>query len=161
MEGFDALNLVAIPRDQNFKEDELVVVASTLQLSQDLIKGNITVEVVFRPSVPDNVDHWQIFDDDKQVIKFLNHMQEFSEFHINEEEEGCNYIENGHKVNPVPRGLVSQEQLFDRKYGHKHEETRIKPGNHFEFNIGTNEEPRMVKVGKSTPEEEKKEIINY
>jgi hypothetical protein len=51
------------------------VVASTLQLSQDLIREKITIESIFRPSVPDNVDYWQIFDDDKQVIKFLNNMQ--------------------------------------------------------------------------------------
>jgi hypothetical protein len=98
MECFDALNLIVIPRDQNFKADELVVVASTLQLSQDLIKGNITVEVIFRLSVPDNVNHWQIFDDEKQVIKFLNRMQECFEFHINEKEEGCNYTENDHSL---------------------------------------------------------------
>jgi hypothetical protein len=125
-----------------------------------LIKENIIVEVIFRPSVPDNMDHWQIFDDDNQVIKFLNHIQEFSEFHVNEKEEGCNYTENDYKVNPVPRGLVAQEKLFDRQDGHKpKEETGIKPSDHFEVNIGTDEEPRMVKVGKSTPTEERKEII--
>jgi hypothetical protein len=114
MESFDTLDLVSIPRDQNFKADELVVVASTLKLSQELINGNIIVEVIFRPLVPDNVDHWKIFDDDKQVIKFVNNIQEFSYFHISEKEEGCNYTENDQKINPVPRGLVAQEQLFDR-----------------------------------------------
>jgi ribonuclease HI len=160
MESLDALNLIAIPREQNSKADELVVVASTLQLSHDLIKENISVEVIFRPSVPNNMDHWKIFDDDKQVIRFLNHMQEFSEFHVNEKEEGCNYTENDNKVNPVPRRLIAQEKLFDRQDGHKpKEETGIKPGDHFEVNIGTDKEPRMVKVGKSTPIEERKEII--
>jgi hypothetical protein len=150
MENFDALDLVAIPRDHNFKADELAVVASTLQLSQDLMDGNVKVEVIFRPSVPDNVDHWQIFDDDKQVIKFLNNIQEFSDFHTSEKEEGCNYTKNDQKINPVPRSLVAQEQLFDREDGHKpKEETGTKPGDHIEVNIGSNEEPRMVKVGKT------------
>jgi hypothetical protein len=119
MENFDALDLVAIPRDQNLKADELPVVASTLQLSQDLMDGNVKVEVIFRRSVSDNVDHWQIFDDDKQVIKFLNNIQEFSDFHTSEKEEGCNYTKNDQKINPVPRSLVAQEQLFDREDGHK------------------------------------------
>ena len=89
----------------------------------------------------------------------MNNIQEFSDFHTSEK-EGCNYTENDHKINPVPRGLVSQEHLFDREKGHKpKEEIGIKPVNHFEVNIGTNEEPRMVKVGKSTPKEERKEII--
>jgi hypothetical protein len=87
-------------------------------------------------------------------------MQEFSKFHVNEKEEGCNYTENDYKVNLVPRGLVAQEKLFDRQDGHKpKKETSIKPSDHLEVNIGTKEEPRMVKVGKSTPIEEIKEII--
>ena len=44
------------------------------------------MEVIFRPSVPDNVDNGQVFDDDKQVIKFLNNVEEFPGFHISEEE---------------------------------------------------------------------------
>jgi hypothetical protein len=59
------LNLIAIRRELNSKVDELVVVASTLQLSHDLIKENISMEVIFRPSVPNNMDRWQILCDDK------------------------------------------------------------------------------------------------
>jgi hypothetical protein len=56
--------------------------------------------------------------------------------------------------------LLHKKNLFDRQDGHKpKEETGIKPCDHFEVNIGTDEEPRMVKVGKSTPIEERKEII--
>jgi hypothetical protein len=106
------------------------------------------------------MDHWQIFDNDKQVIRFLNHMQEFFEFHVNEKEEGCNYTENDYKINLVPIGLIAQERSFDRQDGHKpKEKTGKKPSDHFEVNIGIDEEPRMVKVGKSTPIEERKEII--
>jgi ribonuclease HI len=119
MESFDVLNLIVVPRDQNFKVDELDLVASTLQLSQDLIKENITIKVIFMPLVPDNMDHWKIFDDYKQFIKLLNHMQEFFEFHNNEKEEQCNYIEYDHKINPILRGLVSQEKLFEKQDGHK------------------------------------------
>jgi ribonuclease HI len=61
MESFDVLNLIVAPRDQNFKVDELDLVSSSLQLSQDLIKENITVEFIFRPLVPDNMDQQQIF----------------------------------------------------------------------------------------------------
>jgi ribonuclease HI len=78
----DALNLSVTPREQNSKVDELAVVASTLQRLDSLIDENISVEVIFRPSVPDNLKHWQVFDDDKQVIKFLTHMHEFSDLGI-------------------------------------------------------------------------------
>jgi hypothetical protein len=57
MNDLDAIELIVIPREQNSKEDELAVAASTLQLPDSLIDENISVEVIFRPSVPNNVDH--------------------------------------------------------------------------------------------------------
>ena len=59
------LNLIVIPRENNSKADELAVAASTLQLPDSLIDENISVEVIFRPSVPDNMNHWEVFDHDK------------------------------------------------------------------------------------------------
>jgi hypothetical protein len=84
------------------------------------------------------MDHWQIFDDDKQAIRFLTQIQEFSEFHINDKEEGCNYTDNDNKANLVPGGLVAQEKIFYRQNGHKHkEESNEKPYDHLEVNIGS------------------------
>ena len=65
MEHFDALDLEAIPREENSLADELAVAATTFQLSDELIKDKIKMEVIFRPSVPDNSEHWQVFDDEK------------------------------------------------------------------------------------------------
>jgi ribonuclease HI len=156
----DALKLIAIPIEQNSKADELAVVASILHLSDNLIDENISVELIFRPSVPDNMNHWQVFDDDKQVIKFLTHMHEFSDFGISVREEGCNYTRDDDKLNPVPRQVVTQEKTFDRQDGHKwKEESKEKLCDHLEVNIGSEQEPRMIKVGKTTPIEERKEIV--
>jgi hypothetical protein len=110
----DALNLIAIPREHNYKANELAIAASTLQLSDNLIDENISVEVIFRPLVPDNMNHWQVFDDDKQVIKFLTHMHEFFDFGINVKEEGCNYTGDDDKLKTVPRRVVTLEKSFDR-----------------------------------------------
>jgi hypothetical protein len=122
IEDLDALNLIAIPREQNSKADELAVAASTLSLPDSLIDENISVEVIFRPSVPDNMNHWQVFDDDKQVIKFLTHMHEFSDFGINTIKEGCNYTGNVDNVKTPPRRVVSLERDFDKLDGHKQRE---------------------------------------
>jgi hypothetical protein len=101
MNDLDAIDLIVIPREHNSKADELVVAASTLQLPDSLIDGNISVEVIFRPFVPNNVDHWQVFDDDKQVIKFLTHMHKFSDLGISIKKEGCYYTEIDDEVNAV------------------------------------------------------------
>ena len=82
MEHFDALNLEAIPRELNSSADELAVAATTFQLSDELINDKIKMEVIFRPSVPDNSEHWQVFNDEKQVVRFLNSLDEFEDFRI-------------------------------------------------------------------------------
>ena len=48
MEDLDALNLIAIPREQNYKEDELAVAASTLQLSHDLIQESNGLFIIIK-----------------------------------------------------------------------------------------------------------------
>ena len=88
MEHFDALDLEAIPREQNSLADELAVAATTFQLSDELINDEIKMEVMFRPSIPDNSEHWQVFNDEKQVIRFLNSLDEFEGFRIDSEEDG-------------------------------------------------------------------------
>jgi hypothetical protein len=57
IELFDAIDLISIPRDQNNLANILAVASSTLQPSEDLIKGKGKLEIIFIPSVPDNFDH--------------------------------------------------------------------------------------------------------
>jgi ribonuclease HI len=160
LNDLDAFNLIAIPKEQNAKTDELTVAASTLQLPDGLADENILVEVIFRPSVPNNVDDWQVFDDDKQMIKFLTYMHEFSDLDINIKEEGCNYAGNDDKMKTPPRRVVSLERDFGRQDGHKQKEELEKNlCDHLDINIGTSEEPRMVKIGKTTPIEERIQIV--
>ena len=72
------------------------------------------MEVMFRPSVPDNVDHWQVFDNDKKVINFLNILHEFAGFRVDCKEEGRHFLLCDLQVNPTCRNIVALEQLFDR-----------------------------------------------
>jgi hypothetical protein len=41
------------------------------------------MEVVFRPSVPDNLEHWKVFDDDAQILRFMQGTKEFSDSQVN------------------------------------------------------------------------------
>ena len=68
MEYFSALYLMAVPRLENIKAGKLAVAASTLEFTEELIKGNGKFKINFRPSVPGNLNHWQVFKDDKQII---------------------------------------------------------------------------------------------
>ena len=77
MEFFDSLNIEAIPRDQNSVADKLAVSVSTLQPSDEMLEGDCPLEINFRHSVPDNVEHWQVFKDDKQILRFIHNDDEF------------------------------------------------------------------------------------
>jgi hypothetical protein len=84
------------------------------------------VEIKYRPSVLDNVKHWKVFEDDLEIEKFLQSVDEFSALHIDQDldlegdphpEVFLNEIAN-HQIiqlprNHIPRGLVPLERLFD------------------------------------------------
>ena len=38
-----------------------------------------------RPTIPDNVGYWQVFDDDKQINRFMQMSDEFENIQIDEE----------------------------------------------------------------------------
>jgi hypothetical protein len=81
MKSFDEFSIEAIPREENSMEDALVVSASTLQPCEEILPYK--VEVNFRPSIPDNLEHWQVFYDEKKILWFLQNEGEFSETQIN------------------------------------------------------------------------------
>jgi hypothetical protein len=81
MEWFESLSLKEELRMFNEKADALVLATSTLQPCRDLLEGG-KLEIIFRPSIPNNVKHWQVFDDNAQIIRFVNNLQEFVENEI-------------------------------------------------------------------------------
>jgi hypothetical protein len=48
-------------------------------------KFRYDVEVKYRLSIPNNVKHWKVFEDDFEIIRFLETVEEFSEMHIDQD----------------------------------------------------------------------------
>ena len=63
---FNAFNINAIPRLQNVATDLLATFASILVLNNN----KFSIELIFRPLVPDNIKNMRVFNDDEQIIKF-------------------------------------------------------------------------------------------
>ena len=130
---FDGYFVVAIPRDENTQADALAVAASTFKIPT-IPQLKYEVEVLYRPSIPNNVHHWQFFEDNEQVKRFLKIVDEFAATQIDTENQNLkipevpviedlpdeNLLNNivGHKVlqlkgNFIPNGLIPLEKIFD------------------------------------------------
>jgi hypothetical protein len=78
---FSAFNISFVPREDNTLADSLAVSASLFRIPLPL-KINCGVKIRYRPSIPDNVKHWKVFEDDLEIEKFLQSVDEFSALHI-------------------------------------------------------------------------------
>jgi hypothetical protein len=87
LKGFSEYDLTAIPKEQNQIVDALATSASVFKIPI-LPDKRYEIEVKHRPTVPDNIRHWQVFDDDKQVERFLPMSNEFTNTNIDGEYYG-------------------------------------------------------------------------
>jgi ribonuclease HI len=65
MNKFSAFNINSIPRLNNSEADLLANVASKLFPAEGLSPDAFSVELLFRPSIPDNIMNWRVFDNDQ------------------------------------------------------------------------------------------------
>jgi ribonuclease HI len=164
-------NISFVPREENVMVDSLVVSASNFKIPLPP-KLKYDVEVKYRPSIPDNVKHWKVFEDDLEIKRFLETVEEFSSLHIDQDQDTeknphadifLNKIAD-HKIvqlpsNHIPKGLVPLERLFDRndvalKVKGSNEEADVT-----ECNLGTEKNPKYVKLSSSLSEEQRSEYV--
>ena len=70
MEFFSSFNISFIPRDKNQKADSLALVASLSNPDDIQRKTYFQLERAFRPSVSDNIEYLQVFENDEQFEFF-------------------------------------------------------------------------------------------
>jgi ribonuclease HI len=122
---FSAFNISFIPREENTMVYSLVVSVSNFRIPIPP-KIKYDVEVKHKPSIPDNVKYWKVFEDDLELKNFLDTVDEFSALHIDQDHDYeinphanvfLNKIANHHIVqlpsNHIPKGLIPLERLFD------------------------------------------------
>ena len=110
-------------------------------------------------SIPDNIKHWQVFEDDQQLQKFLECIDQFSKSLIDvgeesSENDGKTSYENliagqeiiDLKTNHIPKGLVPLERLFDNNDVYLRLSGKIEAENTIDCNIGTSTDPKNIKI---------------
>ena len=80
MELFDAFSIGVVLKDINEQVNSLVVEAATLQSCNDMLQEKCKMELVIRPLVLDDYDHWQIFHDDAEIVRVLANLKGFSDY---------------------------------------------------------------------------------
>jgi ribonuclease HI len=166
---FSAFNISFVPREDNVVADSLAVSASRFKIPL-LSMVKYDVEIKYRPSVPNNVKHWKVFNDDLEIEKFIQSVDEFSALHIDQDPdlEGDHYpevflneIANRQIIqllsNHIPRGLVPLERLFDGNDVAVKDKISGENTDTSECNIGTQEEPKFVKLSSSLTQEQRTE----
>jgi hypothetical protein len=127
-----------------------------------------------RPSIPNNIQHWQVFEDDEQLRKFLESIDEFAENNADQEnqndpvwimQEGEDPQEFHDKItnhrmlvlknNQIPKGLIPLERLFNQDDIPLRSTLQPQPEEVEDCDIGTKENPRLVKLSKYLPRNQK------
>jgi ribonuclease HI len=150
---FSAFNISFIPREKNTVADSLATSASNFKVPLPP-KFRYDVEVKYRPSIPDNVKHWKVFEDDLEVKRFLETVEEFSEMHIDQDSVSEEKLDGGNFLNKIaernivqlpnnhiPRGLVPLERIFDRNDVALKGEISEDDADTIQCNIGTKVSP--------------------
>jgi ribonuclease HI len=163
------LNISFIPRGENALANSLAVSASVLKFPLPPMVEH-DVDIRYRPLVPDNVKHWKVFEDDSELERFLQSVDEFSMFHIDQDpdlegdpcpKEFVNKIAN-HQIiqlpsNHIARGLVPLERLFDGSDVPVKGKVSNEDVDTTECNIGSQEEPIFVKLSSNLTSEQRSE----
>ena len=123
---FIELNISFIPRDHNKTIDSLSLVATHFKIPKQT-QLKYPIEVKYRPSIPNNMRQWRVFEDDLEINNFLELTGEFSNSLIDQDqddelEDVVEYSKNtidGDKIielkeNFIPKGLVSLESIFSK-----------------------------------------------
>jgi len=74
---FLAFNISFVPRAKNQLPDSLALAISGFR-APFVQKIKYEVLMKYIPSIPDNIKHWQVFQDDKETDWFLQFINEFS-----------------------------------------------------------------------------------
>ena len=89
-------------------------VASKLILSEDYSRDRFSIELIFRPYIPDNITNWRAFNNDEDILDFLTSEESYLDQVIDEDEHDPQLNKSNEK-NALPKPVVKLEDLYDLK----------------------------------------------
>jgi len=156
-EHFIAFNISSIPRLQNESADLLANVASKLIPFEDFSPDRFSIELIFRPSIPDNITNWRVFNDDLDIVNFLTFEGSYSNQIIDEDHHDRQMKQNSIN-NAIPKSVVKLEDLYDlKKWFKRSTNSKLYSStlNYKLVNLGTDDKPQNINLGIGLAPEEK------
>jgi hypothetical protein len=83
---FSSVKVHFIPRNENQHANALAKGASTFT-PPTAFKLKYHIQMRHQPSIMNNIQHWKIFENDEQLRKFLESLDEFAETHADQENQ--------------------------------------------------------------------------
>jgi hypothetical protein len=108
---------------------------------------------LYHPHIPDNVESWQVFKNDEDICAFLQSELLKPKEVISIEDD------------KFPKGLTPLESSFSmsdvgKKENTVEEESKRKVGDIVSVNIGTSDDPKILKIGAQCSQEEKERFMD-
>jgi ribonuclease HI len=167
IKSFADFKITFVPRALNEVADSLAVSACAF-IPPLPHKLSYEIQVRHRPSLPDNVKFWKVFEDDAELTRFLAVVDEFAELQIdqdNEHDDGDEQPKLKNKIaaheivqlstNKIPKGLVPLERLFDSNDVAVKLQSAEKDPDIFKYNVANEQDPRHVNLASHLSDKQK------
>jgi hypothetical protein len=173
---FEAFNATTIHRTKNTLVDSLATASSRLSPLEDYKSSRFVVELLYKPSVPNNISNWKVFEGDEEIINFLTNQEKFKDMALDDElfqeklvetdshEQRCetNHPCNISNFHTILKWVANLENLFDLRERFKGS-TNTNIGSscpmYKTINLGTSEKTKNINLGKTVSKEERKAYL--
>ena len=167
MHKFEAFNIRSIPHLLNSEVDMLANAVSNLCPSNYFSHEKLSVELIYRSSILDNITNWRIFEDDEQIINFLHSEDTFKGLVINDEQNEALLQASSSKDKPeysnvMPKNIIKMDKLFDLWDKFKKPTNRKINSSSLRYeaiNLGTKQNPQNINLGTNCRHAKKEKIM--
>lgn len=131
--------------------------ASKLIPSEDFSPDRFSIELIFRPSILDNITNWRIFNDDPDIVSFLTSDGSYTN-QIIDEDQHDRQLQQDSTNNVMPKSVVKLEDLYDLKDRFKrstNSKLQSSTLNYELVNRGTDTKPHNINLGLGLAPKEK------
>ena len=151
--SFKDLNIKSVPRSQKFDADLLSNTASRIIPPEGLSPDTFSIELMYRPSILDNVTNWNVFYDDLQILDLLTTQDTFKVVAIDGVEHDKYLSKHGFPSNLIPKSIINMEKyndLHDKFKGNPNYKTNSSSLNFKTVNLGNEQQNhQLINIGVS------------